>query len=94
MPEQLRQSPLHDVHVSAGARMVPFAGWNMPVQYSGIIPEVKAVRESLGVFDISHMGQIFVDSPRHVSDNLAQRPVDKRCFKAGTRAGAIFVSAE
>ncbi len=58
----LKESPLRDVHIAAGARMVPFAGWNMPVQYSGIIPEVKAVREALGVFDISHMGQIAVSS--------------------------------
>ncbi len=42
--------------------MVPFAGWEMPVQYEGIIPENKAVREKLGVFDISHMGQVFVSS--------------------------------
>jgi len=62
MEEGLRQSPLHDVHLAAGARMVPFAGWNMPVQYEGIIPECAAVRQNLGVFDISHMGQIVVGS--------------------------------
>ncbi|MCA9051867.1 MAG: glycine cleavage system protein T, partial [Planctomycetaceae bacterium] len=56
----LKRSPLHDVHVSLGARMVPFAGWEMPVQYEGIIPENKAVRSSLGIFDISHMGQLAV----------------------------------
>ena len=58
----LRHSPLQQDHLDLGARMVPFAGWNMPVQYEGIIPEVKAVRESLGVFDISHMGQLWVRS--------------------------------
>ncbi|APZ90571.1 glycine cleavage system aminomethyltransferase GcvT [Fuerstiella marisgermanici] len=57
-----RQSPLHEVHVAAGARMVPFAGWEMPVQYEGIMPEHKAVREFLGVFDISHMGLLAVAS--------------------------------
>ena len=62
MEEQLRQSPLVDSHVELGARLVPFAGWNMPVQYEGIIPENKAVRSNLGVFDISHMGQIVVAS--------------------------------
>ncbi|HAD61363.1 MAG TPA: glycine cleavage system aminomethyltransferase GcvT [Planctomycetaceae bacterium] len=62
MEDGLRQSPLHEAHVAAGARMVPFAGWNMPVQYQGIIPECEAVRENLGVFDISHMGQIVVGS--------------------------------
>lgn len=56
----LRRSPLHDVHAELGARMVPFAGWEMPVQYTGIVDEHKAVRERVGVFDISHMGQFLV----------------------------------
>lgn len=56
----LRRTPLHAVHVAMGARMVPFAGWDMPVQYSGIVEEHKAVRQSVGVFDISHMGQFIV----------------------------------
>lgn len=57
-----RRSPLHDEHLSLKARMVPFAGWEMPVQYDGIMPENKAVRSALGVFDISHMGQFRVTS--------------------------------
>ena len=56
----LRRTPLHAVHVEMGARMVPFAGWDMPVQYTGIVEEHKAVRQSVGVFDISHMGQLIV----------------------------------
>lgn len=56
----LRRTPLHAVHVEMGARMVPFAGWDMPVQYTGIVEEHKAVRQSVGVFDISHMGQFLV----------------------------------
>jgi aminomethyltransferase len=59
----LRQTPLHDAHVSLGARMVPFAGWEMPVQYEGVIPEHLAVRTRSGAFDVSHMGQIHVDGP-------------------------------
>lgn len=59
-PAPPRRTPLHAVHVEMGARMVPFAGWDMPVQYSGIVEEHKAVRQSAGVFDISHMGQIIV----------------------------------
>lgn len=55
-----RRSPLHEKHVSAGARMVDFAGWEMPVQYTGILDEHRAVREDCGVFDISHMGEFFV----------------------------------
>ena len=58
--EILRQTPLHAVHVEMGARMVPFAGWDMPVQYTGIVDEHQAVRHSVGVFDISHMGQFIV----------------------------------
>ena len=56
----LLRSPLHDVHLALGARMVPFAGWEMPVQYKGIMDEHKAVRSTVGVFDISHMGQFLV----------------------------------
>lgn len=58
--ENLLRSPLHAVHLELGARMVPFAGWEMPVQFSGIVEEHKAVRERVGVFDISHMGQFIV----------------------------------
>jgi aminomethyltransferase len=56
----LKRSPLHEHHVALGARLVPFAGWEMPVQYSGIVEEHKAVRLTVGVFDISHMGQFLV----------------------------------
>jgi aminomethyltransferase len=56
----LRQTPLHAEHVALGARMVDFGGWSMPVQYTSILDEHQAVRESLGVFDISHIGQFFV----------------------------------
>ncbi|MDB6138600.1 MAG: gcvT [Verrucomicrobiaceae bacterium] len=59
--ETLRRSPLHDVHLELGARMVPFAGWEMPVQYTSIVDEHKAVRGAVGVFDISHMGQLLVN---------------------------------
>jgi aminomethyltransferase len=61
--EAPRRTPLHDRHLAAGARMVPFAGWEMPVQYAGIIPEHRAVREHAGVFDVSHMGQLEVRGP-------------------------------
>jgi aminomethyltransferase len=55
----LKRTPLHDTHVAAGARMVPFGGWEMPVQYrDGIISETKSVRASAGMFDVSHMGRV------------------------------------
>lgn len=56
----LRQSPLHDEHHELGARMAPFAGYEMPIQYRGIVEEVRAVREQAGLFDVSHMGRLFV----------------------------------
>jgi aminomethyltransferase len=59
-PTALRRTPLYDRHEAAGARLVPFAGWAMPVQYEGVIPEHRAVRSHAGVFDVSHMGQLEV----------------------------------
>jgi glycine cleavage system T protein (aminomethyltransferase) len=56
--DTLKRTPLHDRHVAAGAKMVPFAGWEMPVQYAGIKDEHLTVRSSAGVFDVSHMGEI------------------------------------
>ena len=62
--QTLLRTPLHDRHVALGARLVPFAGWEMPVQYAGVIPEHRAVRSDAGVFDVSHMGEIEVEGPR------------------------------
>ena len=59
----LRRTPLHERHQELGARLVPFAGWEMPVQYEGTIPEHLAVRRDTGVFDVSHMGQLHVEGP-------------------------------
>lgn len=64
MAQTLLRTPLHARHVALGARMVPFAGWDMPVQYEGVIAEVKAVRNDCGVFDVSHMGELEVEGPR------------------------------
>jgi aminomethyltransferase len=61
--ETLKRTPLHDRHVAAGARIVPFAGWEMPVQYDGIRAEHRAVRSTAGVFDVSHMGEIETSGP-------------------------------
>jgi aminomethyltransferase len=62
LPE-LRRTSLYEKHIEAGARLVPFAGWEMPVQYEGVIPEHRAVRTDAGVFDVSHMGEIEVEGP-------------------------------
>ncbi len=61
-PENLRTA-LYDVHITAGARMVPFGGWDMPVQYGGVIAEVAAVRTAAGLFDVSHMGRLNLGGP-------------------------------
>jgi aminomethyltransferase len=81
-----RQTPLHARHVALGARMMPFAGFDMPVQYTGIIDEHMAVRQAAGLFDVSHMGEVFVRGP-HAFDfvqqlvtNDAARLFDGRCM--------------
>ena len=62
--QTLLRTPLFDRHVALGARMVPFAGWEMPVQYEGVIPEHLFVRNDCGVFDVSHMGEFEVEGPQ------------------------------
>src|ERR671931_1310554 len=61
--QTLKRTPLYDRHVAAGARLVPFAGWEMPVQYAGIREEHVAVRTAAGVFDVSHMGEVETSGP-------------------------------
>ena len=63
---ELRRTPLYDRHAAAGAKLVPFAGWEMPVQYAGIREEHLAVRNGAGVFDVSHMGQVETTGPQAV----------------------------
>ena len=63
MNAPLKRTPLYDAHVAAGARLVDFAGWEMPVQYEGVRPEHVAVRTGCGVFDVSHMGEIETSGP-------------------------------
>ena len=64
MTDAAKKTPLYDEHVRLGAKMIPFGDWIMPVQYSGIIDEHQAVRKNVGVFDISHMGQLVATGPR------------------------------
>ncbi len=61
---ELKSTPLYEEHRRAGGKIVPFGGWLMPVQYSGIADEHQAVRNNVGVFDISHMGQLIASGPR------------------------------
>jgi aminomethyltransferase len=78
---ELRRTPLYDRHAAAGAKLVPFAGWEMPVQYAGIREEHVAVRTGVGIFDVSHMGQVLTRGPdalrflqRMVSNDLRRIP--------------------
>lgn len=64
MSEQLKKTPLNEVHRASGAKMVDFGGWDMPVQYSGIIDEHQTVRNAVGLFDVSHMGEIEIRGPQ------------------------------
>lgn len=64
---KVQRTSLYDAHVAAGAKMIPFAGWDMPVQYTSIIQEHQAVRKAAGLFDISHMGEVRVTGPDAVS---------------------------
>jgi aminomethyltransferase len=63
VPEALRRSSLYARHQTLGARFVPFVGWEMPVQYSGVTREHHAVRTAAGLFDVSHMGELFLEGP-------------------------------
>jgi aminomethyltransferase len=82
---ELLRTPLHDRHVELGARMVGFAGYSMPVQYTSILEEHAAVRERAGLFDVSHMGQLHLSGPGAVAD--AERLVS--CPVASLRPGRI-----
>src|SRR2546429_5745867 len=59
----LKRTPLYAEHLALGARLVPFSGWEMPVQYSSILEEHRAVRTRAGLFDVSHMGEFKVEGP-------------------------------
>ncbi|MBF0216290.1 MAG: glycine cleavage system aminomethyltransferase GcvT [Candidatus Omnitrophica bacterium] len=66
--DKLKRTPLYDAHVRAGGRMVPFSGWEMPVQYTGILEEHLHTRSAVGIFDICHMGEFVLSGPNAFSD--------------------------
>jgi aminomethyltransferase len=76
---ELKRTPLYDVHVALGARMVAFAGFQMPVSYTGVIEEHRAVRERVGLFDVSHMGEFIVEGPGAI--DYLNRVVTNDCGK-------------
>ena len=86
--ETLKRTPLHDRHVAAGARLVPFAGWEMPVQYAGIREEHMAVREHAGIFDVSHMGEVETSGPG--AEALLQRLLSNDVARIAGRRRAVL----
>ena len=64
MTSQPKSTPLRDEHVALGAKMVDFAGWYMPVEYAGLRQEHMAVRAAVGLFDVSHMGEVRIRGPK------------------------------
>jgi aminomethyltransferase len=79
----LRRSPLHDRHVALGARLGDFGGWDMPIQYAGVLPEHAAVREAVGLFDVSHLGKGVVRGPAAVDFVNGRLTNDLRRVQAG-----------
>ena len=76
-----KRTPLYEAHLAAGARMVPFAGFEMPVSYAGLIEEHTAVRERVGLFDVSHMGEFIVSGPDTMNSPMwltSKRPTRSR----------------
>lgn len=102
-PTPLQRTPLHDEHVRLGGRMVPFAGWEMPVQYKGVSEEHRAVRGAAGLFDVSHMGELLLSGEfsgqvvDYLITNSAARLVDGQalytcaCNEAGTILDDLIV---
>jgi len=82
-PEQLHETALIDVHRALGARLIDFGGWLMPVQYTGILEEHRAVRERAGLFDLSHMGELFVEGDEAGDALAAALITDPRTLAVG-----------
>src|SRR5262249_27423697 len=94
----LKRTPLHACHLASGAKMVPFAGWEMPLEYSGTSTEHMAVRERAGLFDVSHMGEIEIagknalEALQRIAWNDASKlHVGQAQYSALTTPGGTFV---
>jgi aminomethyltransferase len=90
----LLRTPLYETHRRLGARIVPFAGWEMPVQYSGVIDEVRAVRTSAGLFDVSHMGELHVSGPAALAWLNSMTTNDVARLRPGRAQYSLLLDAE
>src|SRR6202162_6545739 len=88
----LKATPLHAVHRRMGAKMVDFGGWDMPVQYSGILDEHHAVRKNVGLFDVSHMGEIEIHGPDAfaLTDSVTTNAVAKLSTGQAQYSGLLY----
>ena len=93
-PETLKSTALFDRHVALGARMVPFAGYNMPVQYDGVLGEHKWTRESAGLFDVSHMGQARLTGVDAIATLEALTPTDFATLLPGKQKYSLLLNHE
>lgn len=90
----LARTPLYDLHLELGARMVPFAGYEMPVQYKSIMDEHRHTRSAAGLFDVSHMGQVRLDGAGAAAALETLVPVDIVGLEAGAQRYALFTNAK
>ena len=88
----LRATPLNSVHRALGAKLVDFGGWEMPVQYSGIVEEHQAVRTGVGLFDVSHMGEIEIrgSEAQTLADFVTTNHVAKLQIGQAQYAGLLY----
>ncbi|HMC04693.1 MAG TPA: hypothetical protein VKJ83_04395, partial [Actinomycetota bacterium] len=98
MAAELKRTPLEDEHRALGAKLGPFAGWLMPIQYEGTLAEHRAVREAVGLFDLMHLGKVIVEGgdafdvlQRTVTNDLAKVPVGRAQYNTvlNERGGII-----
>src|SRR3954463_5331654 len=94
MADDARALPLNDWHVARGGRMVPFAGYAMPIQYEGIIAEHRWTRESAGLFDVSHMGQLIVAGAEAEKGLGRGVPADLAILKEGRLRYSLLLNDE
>jgi len=93
-PETLKRTPLYDAHVARGARMVPFAGYEMPVQYEGVLAEHRWTREHAGLFDVSHMGQARVTGADAITEFERFCCGDYQGLKPGKQRYSLLLNDE
>lgn len=91
LPAKMLTTALASAHIALGARMVPFAGWNMPVQYRGILDEAKTVREHAGLFDLGHMGRVKVSGPQAEAYMQRLQTNDASMIKSGRIRYALLL---